>query len=300
MDQPSKVVQTLATKTINIEWIDGDYKLVKDSFIRINEQGVVISNDEKEIIKDDDKPVAQLSRNILSFSGGQSTLTKENKLKDVFDKLFSPKYDKLNKLYPMCGDLYDDFLISRIFKLAKVVDDKKNLSYEELVSRFNYIISMIIDELELNNRVYFYGMNSQYKQSALSGITKFIIDLIEQDKIDDFLSVRKDFENYLINNTEDIQQIVRKARHVDNSLEALDEYYKSLMITIETSSFDIISKKFTYLSKSKKSPRTTKIEENYKNEINALKKCTICGGYLNNYSKTEFHKICKERENIEK
>ncbi|EGO7788460.1 DUF262 domain-containing protein, partial [Enterococcus faecalis] len=67
------VKQIIAKKSVPIQWVTGDYEKVKESFIRINEQGVTLSNDEKELIQKDKLPTSKLARAILSHGTGQSS-----------------------------------------------------------------------------------------------------------------------------------------------------------------------------------------------------------------------------------
>lgn len=291
-EEHQALLNILAMKSLHIQWIIGDYNLVKASFIQINEQGVEISLDEKELIKNDKTPIAILSRDILSRVGGQKKIGSDKQLEEIHNKLFMPKYNKNNAIYSLCGDIYDDFIISRIFKLVKVIDNGTNKTYEELLKEFKEIISFITNELELNNRVYFYGVNSRYKESALSGIPKFLISLLKNRKLDKFIKNREEFERYLIENPEDIQQIIRKHRDVQKSLKTIEKYYLILLDSIEEKDFSNFEKEFAFIKEKNRSSRTKKIMEKYQLEINALKKCKICGGFINNFSSSDTHKIC--------
>lgn len=253
----------------------------------------MITLDEKEIIKNDDTAISKLSRAILVYSGGQKNKTEDDRIKNIFNKLFLPKYDKVNKVVPMCGDLYDDYLISRVFNLLKTIDNNRNLSLEELLVSVEKVIDFIVDKLEINNRVYFYGISYQYKQSALVGITKFLMELSEKNEIDKFINAREKFELYLVNNPEDIQNIVRKRRQVKNSIEDIVNYYNVVLDSVISNNSRTVQSEISYLGKIEKTDRMEKMGENYRKEIGALKKCNVCGGYLNNYSKNDFHEICK-------
>lgn len=303
-EDKKRIQNILATKSINIEWITGDYDMVKNSFIRINEQGAVISQDEKEIIKYDNTAITKLSRAVLSYSGGQHVQLENHIIKEISDNLFLPKYDKSSKTVPMGGDLYDDFLISRIFNISKQIDDDRNLEYDTLVIEVSKIINYIVNELELNNRVYFYGITYQFKQSALIGITKFIVSLLESNQIDLFIQYREKFENYLIEHPDHIQIIVRKGRQVKNAIENIVKYYNCVLEYIKSNDEKSFYRVFPYLrngvkteidldyEEGTKSGKMKTMESNYKSEIAALKKCRKCKGYLNNFSIEDVHLIC--------
>ncbi len=303
-EDKKEIQNILATKSINIEWITGDYDMVKNSFIRINEQGAVISQDEKEIIKYDTTSIAKLSRAVLSYSGGQNVNAENLSIKNISTNLFLPKYDKSSKTVPMCGDLYDEFLISRIFNLLKQIDGDENLEYDDLILKVSTVVNLIVNELQLNNRVYFYGITYQFKQSALVGITKFIMNLFESGHIDLFTKYREKFESYLIEHPDHIQIIVRKGRQVKNATDNIVKYYRSILEYIQSEDEVALYRQFPYLKnvtktvankedeEYSKSGRVKTMESNYKSEIMALKKCKTCGGYLNNFSNTDIHSIC--------
>lgn len=293
-DQEKKgLLMILATKAINIEWINGDYELVKNSFIRINEQGVKITNDEKEIIKNDNKPIAKLSRAILSYSGGQHSSLQDQDTKEIYNDLFTPSYNKINKIVPVCGSVYDEFIISRIYNLLKVINSNKKYSYTELLNKTKNLVNLMVHDLQLNNRVYFYGVTYKYKQSALIGISMLLLKLQEMDKIDMFIRNREAFEEYLVNYPEHIQKIVRKGRYVKKATQDLENYYYSVLEFVDTGNNSELTSKFGYLSDMVKTKRMNTIEDKFKLEISALNKCKVCGGYINNFETSEVHNICK-------
>jgi prophage maintenance system killer protein len=286
----------IASKSISIEWINGDYENVKDSFIQINQQGVAITNDEKELIKNDTKPSSQLSRKILSHAGGQDIYDNDGYSKEIFKLLFEPTYDRESGIYPMCGDIKDEFIIGRIFNLVKCFENTNNIEYSNLENDCYKTIKLIVDKLQLCNRVYFYGKTSMYKQSALIGISLFVNKLEKEQSIDEFIGVRKKFEDFLISYPEHIQQIVRDGRYVKKSTRKILNYYLEIFTVLKNGSNDLseITNRF---NEKKVSNRTKIIDRQYNEEIRALKKCVYCGGYLNNYSTSEYHKYCFEKNN---
>ncbi|EBF5323659.1 DUF262 domain-containing protein, partial [Listeria monocytogenes] len=121
-----KIKQIIAKKSIPLQWVAGDYDKVKESFIRINEQGVTLSNDEKELIQKDKLPTSKLARAILSHGTGQNSKYKtENNFK-IFELFFLPTLIKENLVYPMLGAIDEDFVISKVYNVLKIIDEDQS------------------------------------------------------------------------------------------------------------------------------------------------------------------------------
>ncbi|HDE0898328.1 TPA: DUF262 domain-containing protein, partial [Staphylococcus aureus] len=114
-EEYKRIKSIIAKKSIPIQWVIGDYEKVKESFIRINEQGVSLSNDEKELIENDKLPTSRLARAILSHGSGQSSSYSNKKTKIIYDYFFVPMYIKDHNIYPMLGAVDDEFVISRVY-----------------------------------------------------------------------------------------------------------------------------------------------------------------------------------------
>ncbi len=108
-----KMKQIIAKKSIPFQWVTGDYDKVKESFIRINEQGVTLSNDEKELIQKDKLPASKLARAVLSHGTGQKSKYQTDESLEIFEQFFMPTLIKNNTFYPMLGALDEDFVISK-------------------------------------------------------------------------------------------------------------------------------------------------------------------------------------------
>jgi hypothetical protein len=151
-----------------------------------------------------------------------------------------------------------------VYNLIKVIDDGKQYSYDDLLNKTSMLINLMVNELQLNNRVYFYGVTYKYKQSAFVGITRLVMKLVELDKIDLLINNREGFEEYLVENPEHIQTIVRKGRYVKKAMNDLEIYYFAVLEYVSTGDDKDLNERFSYLNDKKKTDRMIKIEENFK------------------------------------
>jgi len=208
-----QVKQVIAKRSIAVQWVTGDYDKVKESFIRINEQGVVISEDEKELIENDNLDTSKLSRAILSHGLGQTSRDSSENSKDLFNRLFTPYFSFHLRNFPLAGSLNEDFVISRIYNFVKIVDNGEKLEVNELGVKALNVLGFVQDVLNINQQVYFYGATQKFKTNSFYGFMRFMILLIEdQYLLMQFVKNRREFEDYLVEHERHIQEIARKKR----------------------------------------------------------------------------------------
>lgn len=205
--------QIIAKRSIAVQWVTGNYDKVKESFIRINEQGVVISEDEKELIENDQLPISKLSRAILGHGLGQSSKNQNERTKEIFNRFFMPFLSHQLKNYPLAGSLNEDFIISKVYNAVKIIDNNEVLNLEMLEAKVLNLLTFIQDELNISQKAYFYGATKQFKTNTLYGFLRFALKLNEDTRLLDlFIKSRKKFEDFLITNEKHIQNIARKKK----------------------------------------------------------------------------------------
>ncbi|KAJ74309.1 hypothetical protein M222_1558 [Enterococcus faecalis AZ19] len=292
------VKQIIAKKSVPIQWVTGDYEKVKESFIRINEQGVTLSNDEKELIQKDKLPTSKLARAILSHGTGQSSKNQTENSKTIFEYFFTPTLIRDNVFYPMFGAMDEDFVISKVFNVLKIIDE----SYDEDVDLSERVLEFARfsqDYLQISNKVYFYGANQHYKNSSLFGFSSFILELMRDNELlQKYLKHRGKFEDFLTENERFVQTISRKRRQSSKAVTDILMYYKTVLESISKKDEEIIYKKFSYLSKSQseQTPRQKIIEGKYIEFLEKIPRCPICKGYIdgpNNIDEELIHECCK-------
>ncbi|MDK0968524.1 DUF262 domain-containing protein [Clostridium perfringens] len=293
-----KSKQIIAKKSIAVQWVTGDYEKAKESFIRINEQGVVISQDEKELIENDQLYTSKLSRAILSHGLGQVSKNQSLKTKLIFERFFTPYLSHQLNNYPLAGSLNEDFIISRIYNAIKIIDDRKGLNIEELQDKVLDILKFIQDELNISQKIYFYGATKKFKTNSFYGLIYFMLELIENEDLKKlFVKNRKEFEEFLVNNERNIQTIARKKRQAKNAYEEVGNYYKVVLRSCESKDLKKLKEKYYYLDFEKKKAKTAKektLEKNYELFIATVPRCSVCGGFIDgNINELKVHNCCK-------
>lgn len=274
----------IAKRSIAVQWVTGDYEKVKESFIRINEQGVVISEDEKELIQNDMLPISKLSRAILAHGLGQSSKYQTENTKKIFDRFFKPSLSQELNNYPLAGDLNEDLVISKIYNVVKIIDNGQKLSIELLEEKVLKTLIFIQDFLNICQKIYFYGATKKFKVNSFYSFVRFSLELQENSQLlDCFLKNRKKFEYYLVENENHIQEISRKKRQAKKAYEVINLYYKTLLLSCDKDDFTEFKETFHYLNFTKEKRLTSRqksILHNYTEYVASVPLCEICGSFI--------------------
>jgi hypothetical protein len=292
--------QIIAKRSIAVQWVTGDYNKVKESFIRINEQGVVITADEKELIENDQLPTSQLSRAILGHGLGQISNNQNEKTKLLFNRFFVPFLSHQLNNYPLCGSLNEDFVISKVYNAVKIIDDAEKLDIDMLEAKVIDVLTFIQDYLNISQKAYFYGATKHFKTNSFYGFIRFAVLLNENAKLSElFIKNRKKFEEFLVNNEKHIQTIARKKRQAKKAYEEVSSYYTSLLISCENADFSDLKSRYNYLDFGENKHQTSKektIQKNYEIFISEIPRCIVCDGFLDgNKSEKKMHNCCSEK-----
>lgn len=292
------VKQIIAKRSIAVQWVTGDYNKVKESFIRINEQGVVITADEKELIENDQLPTSQLSRAILGHGLGQISRNQNEKTELLFNRFFMPFLSHQLNNYPLCGSLNEDFVISKVYNAIKIIDDAKKLDIEMLEGKVIDVLTFIQDDLKISQKAYFYGARRHFKTNSFYGFIRFAVRLNENEKLSElFIKNRNQFEEFLVNNEKHIQTIARKKRQAKKAYEEVSSYYESLLIACENNDFLDLMSRYNYLDFGDENRHQTSneksIQKNYENFISEIPRCTVCSGFIDgNKDDIKMHNCC--------
>lgn len=276
--------QIIAKRSIAVQWVTGDYGKVKESFIRINEQGVVITEDEKELIENDQLPTSKLSRAILGHGLGQTSNSQNDKTKEIFNRFFKPFLSYELNNYPLAGSINEDFVISKIYNVIKIIDNGEKLDTLSLTEKVLKILRFLQDELNISQKIYFYGATKKHKTNSFYGLIRFALLLNEDEQLSHtFMKNRKKFEEYLVENEGHIQLIARKKRQAKRAYEEIAKYYQNLLLACASNDFNDLQNEFSYLDFGTRKYLTKKeknIRRNYEEFILSIPRCTKCQGFI--------------------
>lgn len=297
-DKYKNAKQIIAKRSISVQWVTGNYDKVKESFIRINEQGVVISEDEKELIENDQLPISKLSRSILGHGLGQSSKNQNERTKEIFSRFFMPSLSHQLKNYPLAGSLNEDFIISKVYNAVKIIDNNEGLNLEMLENKVLELLRFIQDELNISQKAYFYGATKQFKTNTLYGFLRFALHLSEnKDLLTLFINSRRKFEEFLITNEKHIQNIARKKRQAKRAYEEVSSYYEILLYSCDNDDFTELKSRYYYLDFTENKHHTQKektLQKNYELFISDIPRCPVCGGFIDgNIEEEKIHNCCE-------
>ena len=276
--------QIIAKRSIAVQWVTGDYGKVKESFIRINEQGVVITEDEKELIENDQLPTSKLSRAILGHGLGQTSNSQNENTEEIFSRFFKPFLSYELNNYPLAGSINEDFVISKIYNVVKIIDNGEKLDFSRLSEKVITVLRFLQDDLNISQKIYFYGTTKRHKTNSFYGFIRFALLLNEDVKLSRyFIKNRKIFEEYLVGNEGHIQAIARKKRQAKRAYEEIAKYYQNLLLACASNDFSDLQKEFSYLDFEKRkflTKREQNIRENYEKFILDVPRCIKCQGFI--------------------
>lgn len=228
----------LGSLAINVQWVTGDAHKAEHSFFTINQQGTPIDPTELTMLKARRSPNALAARAIIRAGVGHKYWSKfeakiqdaiETEAKNVYDNLFQPQLETPIKTtdIPIAGRAYSAQTLPLIFDLVNLANDNvsgtkvkevpddldgsKTLDYLKIVRKIAYRISGThASSLGLHPVVYFYGATGRFQPTSFFGVVALIKDLEKTDGFAGFTSVRRKFEDFLLNHKYLSNQITQK------------------------------------------------------------------------------------------
>lgn len=335
MKEGSLKANGISTAGFDLQKIEGDVKKAEESFFAINQQGVVLSPTEKALCKNRDKPSSIATRAIIKGGAGTQywkkfAATNQSTIKEIAEQLngmfFKPPYNIESQStilhHPLGGTITNatpmifDFMKiikSSYFPNKSETDDlvkgDDTLEYLTWARKIGWkILSHQSGSLGLFPSVYFYNSGGKYIQSALLGMIQLLLEK-ENDSmfLPVFTKVRKDLENFLLNNKVLLTQINRKYGSKERSYRHMKGFFQNLIELLnkgltepqvlvalkEEKSYDFLNEleRDTEAPKSKKFSKEQKIAIGIREELDGMPKCKLCGGILHPFSKSFDHKL---------
>lgn len=334
-EEKNKRAKNLGSLALQLQWVEGNSLKAEESFFRINQQGTPISPTEIKLIKSRNSANGLAARAIVRSGKGHNYWSKFSELvqdeiykisKEINEILFLPEYKTPIKTLdlPIGGPLLSDQgqqLILETINIAnglkwneEIGNDEKGdetIKYlkkcRKIVRRVN---SLHTSSLGLHPIVYFYNMRGMHKVASYYAILGFIKYLDENNRFNEFIKIRKSFEEIMIHYEYLVQTIVRRYRQSSKGHKFITSYYIKIMDFLleeynveDTIKALITLKEFQYLSKEVMTLdeiTSDRFSDGRKSSVfilEALKtapRCAICGGYLHINSITIDHKQRKQ------
>lgn len=331
-EQIKKRAKNLGTLALQLQWVEGDADKAEASFFKINQSAATINNTEIYLLQKRKKPSGLTARAIVRSGTGHKYWSKFNDeiraeveeiAKEINDVLFVPPLKNPIKTLdlPIGGKIFSTYTLSLILDFVNIANnvEREDESLLEDIDG-NHTIEFLKNcrkiarrinsnhpsSLGLHPAVYFYSRDGRYKTASFYAIVSLMMEFEKPELINDFISIREKFEEFLIEYDFFIQQIVRKYRSAYGSRKFVKDFYLELIKKFkEGKSKDVIVKeitddnsKFKYLTTQldKKETSGSEFTREIKSEVfltEALKsalKCKICNGYIHSHSIQIDHK----------
>lgn len=305
--------RNLRSFAFSIQWISGNVETAEESFYNINQRAVSINDTELKLIQSRKCDNCIAARAVMYSGNGNKywkefTEEKQNEIvslaKQINSLLFEPRYDKPIKTLdlPMCGKNQSNlsFIFDLInFSVSSNLNEDSNgdltiKRLRETKDLLETVSSKTPGSLGLHPIIYFYSKKGNFRVSAFFAILGFVKHIKAQKKMNDFTSVRGDFESFIYRYDYVVDQINRSLRTTKKSVPVLTQFYIDVLEYLKAGNdFDSI---ISLLSNSQNYPKflldqdeevvNTEFSANKKSEVfikqasSSALKCPICGGLL--------------------
>ena len=331
-EEKLKKAQKLGFLSVHLQWVQGDSEKAENSFFKINEKSIPISETEKALLKARKKPYAMASRAIMRSGTGHKYWSKFSKkirgdivkiAKEINESLFTPETTGPIKTLDLAlaGKNYSSRTLPLIFDLVKlsnnalkitVNDDKDGANTLKYLRKTNKIVRRFTtthaSSLGLHPALYFYSEKGRYQPTAFLAWIEIIKELEAKKQFNKFTDIREIFEEYIFKRKNISNQVTTKYGSGLKGYIHLKNIYLYIIKNIlggTTKKSDIdsvitISYPYLKLSDFGEKPKTKDFSSKSKSEVflrDATKnasKCKICGGLIHINSITIDHIKRKE------
>ncbi len=242
-------MKSLGTRAIQLQWVDGDSRKAEDSFFKINQKAIRLSETEIVVLKSRRKPSGLCSRAIrLGGQGYKYWRTYNAQIADDIQK----EAEEVNKLTfePMLtspiksldlplGGKNDGNSLSMIYELVSLfktdgeTNDEDGEETLRLLKSIRKALKRVNDihpsSLGLHPIIYIYSSNGHFRVSCFYAVIEFSKRLEQRRKVEVFTKHRADFESILMMSDNIIQQIVRRARQANKAVAPLVDYFDAIL-----------------------------------------------------------------------
>lgn len=324
----------LASLALQLQWVPaGDAKQAEDSFFKINQEATPIDPNELRILKARRSANALAARVIVRSATGhkywqpfsQQTQSEIEKLgKEIYPLLFDPPIEtpvktlnlpiagKSDQALPLIFDFVNLANKLPVVEAAKSnkkkmdnphavdADGSNTLSYLKTARDLaNRLVGTHPSSLGLDPVVYFYSLAGRHQPTAFLAVANLMMQMIEKNKLKNFTSIRKDFEEFLLAHKNFVNQIVVKRGSGAKGFDWVTAFYQKLIDLFSAGKtgneiVELLKKdpKFSFLSiiepdaevdthaTGKKFSRATKAQAYITEAIDKALRCSICGARM--------------------
>ena len=239
-------------RRLPVQWVRGDAQTVTESFFRINLQGVALDKTEQKLICGRMEPNAIATRAIVQFGEGHhywkdfaeaDAAKTVEKAKEVHKLLFSPPLEHPIKTLhlPIGGKSYAGTAMEVTLELVEFANQKPAIgavgpvtvdTLQKTWRVLSKINGMDAACLGLHPAVYFYShATGKHQPAALMAVIKWMSELNDQ-QIENFTLVRKEFENFLISNSRIMGDAISRRGSRGRSVPTLIDYYNLVFLEL--------------------------------------------------------------------
>jgi hypothetical protein len=343
-----KRLSNLAVNSIIAQWVPAsDVKSAEDSFFKINQAATPIDPTERRILKARNSPNALAARAITHAGSGHKYWNSFNSSiqasieaigSTIYHSLYDPAinsktittldvpiagrgYNALPFVFDLVNECNEQNVADTTTKkdikenLPVDIDGNLTLKYLKTVKdRLERITGDSPSSLGIHPVVYFYTRSGTFQPTALIATSRFLENLASKGKLTKFTSVRKEFEQFLIDHKEAMSLLIHKFGSGGRSLSWLQTYYERVLEGFlekknseEIQQAFVVDPDFTFLTVPRpdvnKRPTGTRHSFNSKTKtatffeaaLATATRCSICGAVVHKNS-IQFDHIARVRE----
>ena len=333
--------RNMAMRSLDLQWVSGDAEKAETSFFKINTQGTPLDKSEELLLRNRHRSVAIASRSIVRAATGHKYWSKfsdttradiEKNAKVLHHSLFNPEVDHPVKTLdlPLGGSKSPINALELLMNLisitnAKSVSKKEIKDFDEdptgeltvdVLAECARVVERVAGNnaasLGLHPAVYFYSERGRHIPDLLTGILLLFRRKLENNDsgfFKKFSLVRRDLEDYLVNNKSLITQALQLARSAvryervaalyDFLIGELSQGNKvddAAMITVvapgSVSKVLAVSQNTAGQNFSAETKSTIYIKQS----LATAMRCAICGGYLDPAKSASYDHIVRKQD----
>lgn len=325
-----RLARRLSAYSITIQWVSGDAKKVEEAFKKINQKAAPIDKTELLLIDNRKKPNAIAARAVHHAGKGneywkifpdeQKSII-QSQGNDIFNLLFLPNDRDYIKNFeaPVGGLVQSANALPMILEFINTANEfsgnvnlpedhdgqKTALYLKKSLNLAKRITGMHPSSLGLHSFVYFYSPTGKHQPVLFQAICS-MISTWSTDKFIDFTRIRKDYEEYIVENKRLVSQIIRKYGSKGSGRTNIIRFYNAVIDSIinpeigstvtdsvmkNDSSFSFLqpNENIEIPTQAKEFSNDTKHAVIIRESFNKTRRCGICGGFLSSKSMTIDH-----------